>query len=168
MLEMMCDATENLNGRGLDWKEDQMELISWGREKQVGDLEIEEGGKKYMIKEVDSLRTMGALITKEADSMSAMKFRINKADKGMWMGMKFFKNKRIAEGRKHRRYREVVQSCILHSCESWSWNKEMVDAFHGWESRNLDLMSSRRWSSNGNEPGVVQGQPDQKSETKIR
>ena len=44
------------------------------------------------------------------------------------------------------RYREVVQSCILHSCESWSWNKEMVDALHGWESRNLDLMSSRRWS----------------------
>ena len=37
-----------------------------------------------MIKEMNSLKTMGALITKEADSMSAMKFRVNKAGKAMW------------------------------------------------------------------------------------
>ena len=60
--------------------------------------------------------------------------------------MEFYKNEGIAEGRKHERYREVVQSCILHSCESWSWNKDMVDTLHGWESRNLDLMTSRRWA----------------------
>ena len=70
---------------------------------------------------------MGALISKEADSRSAKKFRMNKADKASWMDKKFYKNRGIAEGRKHNRYREVVQSCILHSCESWSWNKEMVD-----------------------------------------
>ena len=58
--------------------------------------------------------------------------------------MQFYKNKGTAEGRKHRGYREVVQSCILHSCESWSWNKEMVDTVHGRESRYLDLLSSRR------------------------
>ena len=98
---------------------------------------------------MDSLRTMEALITREADSMSAMKFRMNKADKAMWMDMKVYKNKGIAEGRKHRRYREVVQSCLLHSSESWSWNKEMIDALHGWESMNLDLMSSRRWAQMG-------------------
>ena len=63
--------------------------------------------------------------------------------------MKFYKNTGIAEGRKHKRYREVVQSCILHSCESWTWNKEMVDTLHGWESRNLDLMSSKRWAQTG-------------------
>ena len=55
----------------------------------------------------------------------------------------------IAEGRKHKRYREVVQSCILHSCESWSWNTEVVDTLHCWESRNSDLMSSRRWAQTG-------------------
>ena len=60
------------------------------------------------------------------------------------MDMKIYKKKGIAEGRKHTNYREVVQACILHSCESWSWDKEMVDALHGWERMNLDLMSSRR------------------------
>ena len=74
---------------------------------------------------------MEALISKKADSMSAMKFRMNKADKALWMDMKFYKNEGIAEGWKHKRYREVVQSCILHSCESLSWNKEMVDTLHG-------------------------------------
>ena len=149
MMKMIGDAAGNLKARGVDWKEDQMELISWGREEQVGDLEIEEGGKEYMIKEVDSLRTMGALITKEADSMSALKFRMSKADKALWMEMNFQKNYVIAEEGKHTRYREVVRSCLLHSCESWSWNKEMVDALHGRKSRNLDLMSSRRWAQMG-------------------
>ena len=67
----------------------------------------------------------------------------------MWMDMQFYENKRIAEGRKHKRYREVEQSCILHPCESWSWNEEMVDTLHAWESRNLDLMSSRRCAQKG-------------------
>ena len=40
---------------------------------------------------------MGALITKEADSMSAMKFRMSKADKALWMDMKFYKEKGVAE-----------------------------------------------------------------------
>ena len=71
---------------------------------------------------------------------------MNKADKALWIDMKFLQEQRIAAGRKHKRCREVVQSSTLHSCESWSWNKEIVDALHGWESRNLDLMSSRRWS----------------------
>ena len=65
-----------------------------------------------MIKEMESLTAMRALITKEADSKGAMKFRMNKADKA------------------------------LHSCDRWSWNKGMVDTLHGWESKNLDLMSS--------------------------
>ena len=99
-----------------------------------------------MIKEVNSLRTMEALISKEAESISAMRFQMKKQGKAMWMDMKFYKNRRIAEGREHKRYRGIVQSCLLYSCESWSWNKEMVDALHGWARRNLDLMSSRRWA----------------------
>ena len=62
------------------------------------------------------------------------------------MDIKSYKSRGIAEGRKHK---EVVQPCVLHSCEGWSWNKEMVDSSHGWESRNLDLMSSRKWIKRG-------------------
>ena len=92
---------------------------------------------------------MGALITREADSMSALECRWSNADKALWMDMDVNKNNGVAEGRKHKRYREGVQSCILHSCEGWTWNKEMVDALHRWENRNLDLMSSRTWSEKG-------------------
>ena len=87
------------------------------------------------------------MITKESDSMSAMRFRMMKADRAFWMEK--YKNKGIAEGRTHKRYRDVVQPCILPSCVGWSRNKEMVDALHGWESRNLDLMSSRKWIKRG-------------------
>ena len=83
----------------------------------IGDVKIVEDEKEYMIKEVNSLKTMGALITKEADSMSAMRFRMNKADEAFWMDMKFYKNRGIAEGRKHKRYSEIVQYCLLPSCE---------------------------------------------------
>ena len=89
------------------------------------------------------------MITKDADSMSAKRFRMMKADRAFWMETKFYKNKGIAEGREHKRYREVVQPCTLHSCTGWSWNKEMVGSFHGWERRNLDLMSSRKWIKRG-------------------
>ena len=65
---------------------------------KVGDLKIEEGEKEYVINEVNSLKTMGALFTKEADSMSAMIFRMNKADKAMWMDMKFLQQERNCGG----------------------------------------------------------------------
>ena len=64
-----------------------METISWSLDRNIGDFKVEEGGKEYMIKEVDTLRTMAA----EADSMSAMRFGMKKADKAMWMDMKFYK-----------------------------------------------------------------------------
>ena len=32
-----------------------MELISWGLDEKAGDLKIEEGGKEYVMKEVNSL-----------------------------------------------------------------------------------------------------------------
>ena len=71
---------------------------------------------KYVIKEVELLQAMEALISKEADSMSALKFRMNKVDKSLWMVMKFHKTKEfLKEG--HKQYREVVQSCLFHSCE---------------------------------------------------
>ena len=125
---------------------------------------IVEDGKEYMIKEDSSLK---ALIKKEADSMSVMRFRMNKANKAIGMDMKFHRIRGIADGRRHRSYREVEPSCILHSCESWSWDKEMFDALHGWESRNLDLMSFKRMDPFGSESGMVQGQSDQESNTEM-
>ena len=116
MLKMIGDATENLKKRGLDWKEDRMELISWGFDGNIGDLKIEEGGKEYMIKEVDSLRTVGALVTKETDSMSAMRFRMNKADKVKWMDMKSYKtnrNCRRKETQKIQRSGTFVHSSLM-------------------------------------------------------
>ena len=86
---MIRDDTEELKKRGLHiWEEDQMELISWVFNEDVGDLHIGDGGKRYVIREVETLNAMEALITNEADSMSAMKFRRNKADKALWMEMK--------------------------------------------------------------------------------
>ena len=35
-----------------------METISWGHDGNIGDLKVVEGGKEYIIKEVDSLRTV--------------------------------------------------------------------------------------------------------------
>ena len=78
--KMIGYATEELRKRGLDWKEDQMKMTSWGFREEVGDLHIEAGG---MIRGVEALKAMGALITWEADSMSGMKFRMNKADKAL-------------------------------------------------------------------------------------
>ena len=77
---------------------------------------------------------------KAADSMSTMKFRMVNADKAFCMDLKFPENRGIAEGRKHKGYREVVQAYILHSCQCLSCNNYMFDAHHGWKSKNLDCM----------------------------
>ena len=44
--------------------------------------------KKYRIKEVEALQAMGTMITKEADSMSAMRFRRMKAARAFGMDIK--------------------------------------------------------------------------------
>ena len=64
-----------------------MEMMAWGLEERVGDLAVECEEKVYKILEVGTLQGMGALITKEADSMSAMKFRMKKAERALWMDM---------------------------------------------------------------------------------
>ena len=167
ILKMIGDATEELNQRSLDWKEDQMELISWGFYEDVGDLHIEDGGKKHVIKEVETLQAMGALISKEADSTSALKFRMNTADKALWMDIQFYKNKGLAEGRKHKRYREVVQSCILHSCE----RLELEQGNGGYSARlgeqECGSHEFEKMGSNGAEFGMVPGQSDEESKSKI-
>ena len=73
-----------------------------------------------MIQEVNSVKTMGALITKEADSMSAMKFRMIKADKAMWMDVKFYKNKRNCVGKETQKIQgggAIVHSSLMGKLE---------------------------------------------------
>ena len=77
IIKMIEDATEELKKKGLDWKEEEMELISWGVYEEMGDIHLGNSDKKYVIKEVETLHAMGALISKEADSTSALKFRMN-------------------------------------------------------------------------------------------
>ena len=115
ILKMIGDATEELKKRGLDWKEDKMELISWGFYEDLGDLQIEDGGKKFVIKGVETLKAMGALISHEADLVSALKFRMNKADKALWMDMKFYKkrNCRRKETQKVQRGGSIVHSSLM-------------------------------------------------------
>ena len=64
----------------------------------MGDVLFEHGNKQYKVKEVKALQAMGAMITQESDSMSAMRFRVRKADKAVWMDMRFYKNSGIPEG----------------------------------------------------------------------
>ena len=125
-----------------------MELMDWGFEEEMGDVLFEHGDRQCKVK-VKALQAMGGMITQEADSMSAMQFRTKRVDKALCMDTRFYKNKGIANMWKHKRCREVVQTCLLHSSESLSWKKEMVDTLHGWESRFLDLMSMRKWVKRG-------------------
>ena len=60
-----------------------------------------------------------------------------------------------AEGRKNKRYREVVQSCILHSCGSWSWNKEMVHAFSWMRKQELGSHELMKMVAAWPKPGMV-------------
>ena len=52
-------------------------------EEEVGDLAVVFREKEYKIKEVGALQAMEALITKEADSMSAMTFRMMEAENAL-------------------------------------------------------------------------------------
>ena len=53
-----------------------MELMAWSLEGKVGDAILEIDETKYRIKEGE------VMITKDADSMSAMRFRMMKAERG--------------------------------------------------------------------------------------
>ena len=107
---------------------------------------------------------MEAMITKEADSMSAMRFRIMQPNRAFWIEIKFNKSKGFAEGRKHKIHREVVKLCILHSCEGLSWNKEMVARLGkqrpgSYEFKEVDQKRP--------ELGVVSCEPNQNGKKKI-
>ena len=48
--------------------------MAWKVEdEEIGDINLERGGRSYVVREVKTLKAMGALITTEADSMSALR-----------------------------------------------------------------------------------------------
>ena len=86
---------------------------------------------------------MGALVTSKADSTSAMRHRMCQADRAMRKDRRSCRIKGIIEGRKHERKTQVVQAWLLHTGERGQWTKELVDALHALESRNLEVISAR-------------------------
>ena len=55
------------------------------------------------VREVKSLKAVGALVTSEANSMSLLRFRMRLADEAMWADVGFYKDKGISEQNKHGR-----------------------------------------------------------------
>ena len=69
-----------------------------------------------MIKEVETLQALVALITQEEfDSMKAMRFRMRKADKALWMDLMFYYKNRELPKEENKRYRSgaAVYSSLL-------------------------------------------------------
>ena len=82
----------------------------------MGDIHFENKDNKYVIKEVTTLQEIGALISKEGDSMSALKFRMNKADKALWMDIKILQKQRNCsrnETQKVQRGGPIVHSSLM-------------------------------------------------------
>ena len=90
-----------------------MELMAWGFEEEVGDVLFDYGGRRYKVKDVKALQAMGAMITQDADSMSAMRLRMRKADEALWRDLTFYKKQRNCRWEEAQK---VQRSCaIVHS-----------------------------------------------------
>ena len=53
--------------------------MAWEFEGKIGDVLLEVDERKYRIHEVEALQAMEAMVTKKADSMSVVRFRMMKA-----------------------------------------------------------------------------------------
>ena len=92
---------------------------------------------------------------------------MNKATTAMRTEMYFYKNPGLLERKKHERYKQVVQACLLHMSETWSWTKELVDTPDGFESRSLAMMGRRKWKSDNVPSGHSPSDTDQTSTSEI-
>ena len=90
LCRMMGETTAELDARGLVWKKEEIEFMEYGHDyEEVGDFDLEQGGRSCMVRDVKTLKGTGALITNEADSMGALKFRMSQVDRPSWADMKF-------------------------------------------------------------------------------
>ena len=60
-----------------------------------GNINFEHEGHGCDDCEVESMNAMGALITAEADSMSALRFRMRQTERAMWADKRFYKSKDV-------------------------------------------------------------------------
>ena len=74
MLNMVKEATEAIVEHGLE---------CWCQDEETQTFRIEHKDKEYLVTHLSELKVMGSLQTREADIMSAMKFRMNTADKAL-------------------------------------------------------------------------------------
>ena len=74
-------ATAELRRRGLKRKQDEMELMAWGVCNDGGSIRFEHEGQGHEVRELGSVKTMGALITTYAESVIAVRFMMSQADR---------------------------------------------------------------------------------------
>ena len=63
------------------------------KEMDGGNINFEYEGQGYEVREIESMKAMMALTTAEADSMSALMFRMSQADKAVWADNEVFAKK---------------------------------------------------------------------------
>ena len=99
---------------------------------EATDLTLTCLGERHDIKHVPGLKAMESVIT------SSMKFRMCAADRAFRSAPRFHNNRGLPD-----RDRQVVHACLLHTGDTWT--KDLVDALHGWESRCVEMIGTRRW-----------------------
>ena len=55
---MIEDTTDELRRRGIDWTEDQMEMMAWDFKEAMEDVLFDHGDRQYRVKEVKALQAM--------------------------------------------------------------------------------------------------------------
>ena len=85
-----------------------------------------------IVEEVTEFTYLGANITKDGNSESEVKARINKA-RGAFAALKnIWKTNKTSNGTKHRRFKSSVLSVVLYAAESWKVTKcicQMLEVF---------------------------------------
>ena len=96
-----------------------MEFVSWCEEDfdNARAILFERWEQHEEVREVEQLKAMGALITGESDSVSAMKYKMSRADRATRMDTAFCKDRDLSEKRKNTRHQMVVLSSLLHARE---------------------------------------------------
>ena len=100
-------------------------LITMIREATETLVEHSVGGKAMRWREV------GELKTSEAGTLSAMKFRLIKADKSLEVGTVFLQKKSLEKNKKHDRCGHAVRFCPPHTNKNWrkavAWRRLVSD-----------------------------------------
>ena len=133
LLEMAHSVTEKLTQRDLEWKTNEMQNARGEQcSRRIGPRVQR---CRLRLPRVLDMLVMGSLLSNEADTISAVRHRMDKAMLAMKAEMYSYENPSIPEKRKHESYKQVVQSGLLYTSETWSCTKGLADTLHGFESR---------------------------------